>query len=313
MRLISCLAAEGSSVGPPHAEISHGRSPPNADVQVASGKRFPIKTPRPRSQRPSLTKMDLALNLFSGYLSQISQLPNIFHHHHISPSPITSPSSPLRPPPPDPSNPLACLDTTLSPTLTKLVACFEIYTVPGDFYTDISWAAAQPTSRERKAWFAATRALLHLSDNPAAGTCTSLVLDSSIADKYALSTFTDSATSTAYCVLAETHATRGFYNKGWGVFIVPATRAGLRRNLHISAPHPIFDEDTPAQAAAVFAGVGGKSLYVPGRHRRARNVGSLCVPGTNNFVTDPAHDLVLSKLGGPSIIFFIFFPSFPVK
>jgi len=136
--------------------------------------------------------MDLALNVFSGYLSQITQL-NIFH---LSSSPITSPYSLLRDPPPDPLNPLACLPTTISPTLAKLVACFELYTVPGDFYNEATWLAAQPTDAERTAWVTATERLLHLSDSPAAGTCTtSSILDTLIADKYAISTFSDSHTS----------------------------------------------------------------------------------------------------------------------
>ena len=194
---------------------------------------------------------------------------------------------------PDLFSPQACLDSTLSPTLADLVTCFEKYTVPPDFYNATTYAAAQPTSSQRAAWSNITHSLLDLSTGPnPPNTCTSLPLPSSIQDLYTLSSYTDTKTSTPYCVLSETYSTAGVYNKGWGLVIVPATRSALQRHLHISAPHPVFDTGTPAQAAALFAAAGAKSLAIPGRHRKASLSLTSCVKGKDYPETDSTHDKV---------------------
>jgi len=190
-------------------------------------------------------------------------------------------------------SPHDCLDSALSPTLAHLVTCFEKYTVPSDFYNATTYASAQPTPSQRAAWSNITHSLLDLSTTPnPPSTCTSISLPSPLQDIYSLSSFTDTNTSSSYCVLSETHSTDGVYTKGWGLVIVPATSSALQRHLHISAPHPLFDTGTPVQAAALFAAVGSKSLVIHGRHRKAFLSPAGCVEGKDYPKTDPAHDKV---------------------
>ena len=189
---------------------------------------------------------------------------------------------------PDLFGPQACLDNTLSPTLADLVTCFEIYTVPPDFYNASTYAAAQPTSSQRAAWSDITHSLLDLSATPnAPNTCASLLLPTPLQDIYSLSSFTDTNTSTPYCVLSETHSTYGVYNKGWGFVIVPATRSALQRHLHISAPQPVIGIGTLVQTAALFAAVGAKSLVIPGRYGDAFPSPTDCVRGIRH-TTSPS-------------------------
>lgn len=192
---------------------------------------------------------------------------------------------------------LIAVTCSFTGTLVELIDCLDKYTVRGDTYTAGGYAAAQPTVLQRKAWKDTIQAMLWINDN-----CTDLVLPDSISPFFRISLFTDDRTSPepTYCILSETTAiaaSRPYYTKGWGLFVVPASRSLIQRDLHISAPHPLYDGRTPQQAAAVFSAgeVGGRSLLVPGRHRRALRKETGCVPSpatSTYWVTDPVHDTV---------------------
>ena len=194
----------------------------------------------------------------------------------------------------DPSNPISCLDVNISPTLARLITCLTNYTVPEGFYNETTYQAAQPTDSQRSAWLDVVTNLLDLSGRGSSdptNPCASVVTPSPLKDIYTISPFTDNGTSIPYCVLAESHSKNSSYVKGWGVFVVPAAPSGVQRYLHISAPHPWFDGDTPTQAATVFGAVGAKSLLIDGRIRTAYLAGTGCVEGGNGYYrTDPAHN-----------------------
>ncbi|KAL0064179.1 hypothetical protein AAF712_008901 [Marasmius tenuissimus] len=93
-----------------------------------------------------------------------------------------------------------------------------------------------------------------------------------------------------FCVLHERKAENSVYVKGWGIMVVPnrPTRPGV----HLAAPHPQYDLLTPQQAAAVFEGVGAKSLLISGRIRTALLNATTCITGSGTvyYATDPAHN-----------------------
>ncbi|KAH8823793.1 hypothetical protein DL96DRAFT_1741902 [Flagelloscypha sp. PMI_526] len=106
--------------------------------------------------------------------------------------------------------------------------------------------------------------------------------------------FEEDETGSTYCVLSETSTTsEGYYLRGWGLAIARLD-VNETRTVHFSAPHPIFDGDTPQQAAAVFSATSAKSLLVDGRHRGALLEATPCIhpsdPSTIDYRTDPTHD-----------------------
>ena len=84
------------------------------------------------------------------------------------------------------------------------------------------------------------------------------------------------------------------YEKGWGLFITPDKSSNSVRRLHFSAPHPVFDQRTAEQAAALFKRTVSKSLLIEGRHRHALSSGdcSQSCQGAGYHRTDGAHDNV---------------------
>lgn len=188
--------------------------------------------------------------------------------------------------------PATCLTDVASTSITALIDCFNSYTVPSNTYNENTYNAAQPqpSTDERAAWSNATTSLLYVDGN-----CTSLSVPPAISGFYSIDLFTESTGAKhSYCVLSESTITTGacgYYTKGWGLVAVPATRAAITRDLHISAPHPIADKDTPQQAAEMFGSMGARSLVVAGRHRRAYDKTTICVKG-KYYMTDPAHDNV---------------------
>ncbi|KAJ7058731.1 hypothetical protein C8F01DRAFT_281409 [Mycena amicta] len=183
-------------------------------------------------------------------------------------------------------SPIPCLQT--STTFEALVACFDTFTVPPNFYTDDTYTAAQPAAEELQGWNDLVSAVLSVDGN-----CTSLTVPSPLADIYTISSFPDDS-GAQYCVASETYAENGAYAKGWGLFAVPATHNAIRLDIHLSAPHPQFDLFTPEQAGALFKAVGARSLLIAGRQRMSYAVPSDCVIPTDNttvyYKTDPAHD-----------------------
>lgn len=177
-----------------------------------------------------------------------------------------------------------CLSRSTTHTLEDLVTCFETYTVPRDTYhSDADFNANQP---DATSWFNVVQSLLYVDGN-----CTLVPIPSAFSSIYQVSLFTESvAGGHSFCVLSETQTTGTRFLRGWGSMVVPATRAAVSRYIHISAPHPIYDSGTPAEAAAIFKRTGAKTLFVPGRHREAYLINSCVGPDYNR--TDPAHDSV---------------------
>ncbi|KAF9459410.1 hypothetical protein BDZ94DRAFT_1312430 [Collybia nuda] len=181
-----------------------------------------------------------------------------------------------------------CLHSPLVTTLEQLVDCLKAYTVPHDYYNQVTYKEAQPTTEERLAWFDASASLLTVDRN-----CSLIILPSAIAGKYSISLYIEH-TGASYCVLSESRTHNGVYVKGWGLLVVPDSVDAVHRHLHISAPHPVWDSRTPAQAAALFGSIGAKSLLIPGRTRTAFMDPTNCVKGNSGqdiyHRTDPTHD-----------------------
>lgn len=189
--------------------------------------------------------------------------------------------------------PLCLLDPSIA-NLEQLVDCLDMYTVPHNYYNQVTYQAAQPSAEERQAWSDATASLLTADRN-----CSSIVLPLSIAGIYSISLYTEH-TGASYCIMSEARIRDGVYVKGWGLVVVPASGEAVRRHIHLSAPHPQWDLHTPTQAAAIFKTTGAKSLSIPGRIRTAFLDPTDCVKGDSEqdlyYRTDPAHDTVCTLL-----------------
>lgn len=184
--------------------------------------------------------------------------------------------------------PSSCLST--QSTLESLITCLDVFTVPANYYTPETYAAAQPTDVELSAWTSTIFSLLSLSSN-----CTKPIsVPPPISGLFAISTFTDEPTNQTYRVFYEQTSENSVYAKGWGVFVVPASHSGFDINVHISAPHPAYDLDTPRQAAALFKATRARSLLIPGRVRTAFKQPTECIQSSKStyYATDPAHDVV---------------------
>ncbi|KAJ3730371.1 hypothetical protein C8R42DRAFT_5045 [Lentinula raphanica] len=177
-------------------------------------------------------------------------------------------------------------------TLSNLISCLDAFTVSRNFYDASSYAAAQPTNGEISAWKTIIRSMLDTNSCD----CSDIRVPLVLAHLYAVTMFLDTDTSRKFCVLSEiTTSVHRNYTKGWGLMIVPASAKHISRPLHISAPHPQADINTPQQAGAIFSLVGAHSLLISGRFRSAYAVGTDCVlPGRSQkryFKTDPTHDI----------------------
>lgn len=183
------------------------------------------------------------------------------------------------------SSNITCLQA--ASTLPNLVDCFDAFTVSASFYSEETYSTAQPTPRELNAYTSVIFDMLNED-------CSQVRIPDALSGHFSVSVFQDTSEGQSYCVFSETstHPDGPFYAKGWGLFIVPARAS---RNIHISAPHPAYDLNTPQQAAALFQAVGARSLLIPGRARGAFQQTSRCVvapEGDVYFTTDPAHDTV---------------------
>jgi hypothetical protein len=191
----------------------------------------------------------------------------------------------------DTQGPDSCLSS--APTLERLVTCLDDYIVPPKYYDLSRYNDAQPTTEERVAWMETVASLLNTDNN-----CSSITIPPTLANHYAITTFTESSgSSNSYCVLSETASQDGVYTKGWGLMIVPAARRGVSRSIHVSAPHPWADMNTTQQAGALFKSVGAKSLLIPGRLRTAFFEETDCISRGSSkevyYKTDPVHDKVI--------------------
>ncbi|KAF7436401.1 hypothetical protein PC9H_003234 [Pleurotus ostreatus] len=191
------------------------------------------------------------------------------------------------------SPPIPCLSNSSLLTLEDVVTCFDKFTVSFEFYNQSSYDTAQPTPFELTAWTDTIAALLDVDGN-----CTSVSVPSVLQDVYSVTLYEETASDStqSFCILSETNfdPASGFYIRGWGLFAVPASRPQPARSLHFSAPHPVFDMNTPMQASALFKRTGAKSLLIAGRIRTAFREPTLCIQtdpeGGPYFKTDPAHD-----------------------
>ncbi|ESK84565.1 hypothetical protein Moror_6088 [Moniliophthora roreri MCA 2997] len=184
------------------------------------------------------------------------------------------------------ATPIPCFANSSITTLESLISCFDTFTVTEGFYSEETYAKAQPAPAESAAWIQAVRSML----NSASGDCTLITVPDILASSYTITPFLNQ-----YCVLHELDSSEGVYIKGWGLMVVPLASTTLTLpNVHISTPHPIFDLHTPQQAAALFAGAGVRSLLVSGRIRTALLNQTDCIHpsgnGTVYYKTDPAHD-----------------------
>ncbi|KAJ7139204.1 hypothetical protein C8R44DRAFT_764045 [Mycena epipterygia] len=183
---------------------------------------------------------------------------------------------------------ITCLQNATS-TFEDLVTCFDNYTVSEGYYSDETYAAAQPTAEELCGWEDLVSSLLSVDGN-----CTSVVVPASIAGIYDVSLFTD-PTGPQFCVASESTSVDGVYAKGWGLVVVPATQGAVMRDIHLAAPHPAYDLFTPEQAGALFKSTGARSLLISGRVRTAILEETDCVISRSNstvyYKTDPAHDV----------------------
>lgn len=186
------------------------------------------------------------------------------------------------------STPIPCLITPFPASLDDLITCFDNYTVPARTYDATTYNAAQPNNIEIAAWETVVTSLLAVDD-----TCRPELLPAELNGTYTVTLFSETD-GKSFCILSEVEATNGYYARGWGLMVVPATRAAVSRYIHISAPHPLFDTGTPQQAIALFKNTGAKSLFISGRHRDAYVFESCVSP--NYSKTDATHDTVCISL-----------------
>ncbi|KAL1696279.1 hypothetical protein GGG16DRAFT_121112 [Schizophyllum commune] len=201
-------------------------------------------------------------------------------------------------------------DCLSAPTLPALAACYSNYTVPAAHYDAASYATAQPKDYEVLAFRAAIHRMLDISTG--AADCFGTELPVALQSVYSVHSFVDQENGEAYCLLAEKHVLNGYYAYGWGFMAVPDKKitpgsSGQyprfsqhpRLDVHLSAPHPIFDGPVDTQAAALFTQARARSLFISGRHRRAFEAPSDCESesptGTKYYATDPAHSTVAIK------------------
>ena len=112
--------------------------------------------------------------------------------------------------------------------------------------------------------------------------------------------FTDSTTGRRLTVLAE-RSQSGAWPHGWGLYVHdPAARTP---GLVVQAPHPIFDQRTPALAVRTFDWAGAGTLMVAGTHRNA----NAAVDARGYRVSDMSHaydsvfQAVHSRASGPGV------------
>ncbi|KAJ3936000.1 MAG: hypothetical protein NXY57DRAFT_886770 [Lentinula lateritia] len=187
------------------------------------------------------------------------------------------------------SSPKDCLTHN---TLNDLINCLDAFSVSPDFYDASSYAAAQPTDEENSAWTSVIYSMLNANAND----CADITLPAVLEHIYAVTTFSDANVNRTFCVLSETTASAySNYTKGWGLMVVPASDKDISRHIHLSAPHPQADINTPQQAGAIFTLSGAHSLLISGRFRSAYAVQTDCIipAGAKKvfYKTDPAHDV----------------------
>jgi hypothetical protein len=192
----------------------------------------------------------------------------------------------------------SCIHDSAIKSLVDLISCLDNYTIPADFYLDKSFPDFQPSEIQKQAFASLVESMLWVDGN-----CTEINNSDAInilEDLYGSAEvrLLETGPKEAWCVLSEKQSdpSTRYFAKGWGTMVVPALKSSIHRDLHFSAPHPAYDLETPQQAAALFQGTGGRSLFIAGRSRRAsRELTNCDQPSsktTQYYVTDPAHNTV---------------------
>ncbi|KAF5343454.1 hypothetical protein D9758_011841 [Tetrapyrgos nigripes] len=175
-------------------------------------------------------------------------------------------------------------------TLVGVINCLNDFTVDPSVYNASSYVEAQPSPEQVNDWTSLITSMLESDSNRCL-----ISVPTTLSSIYVVASFIDASFSKEYCILVEITSFHDRYSKGWGVMVVPAMKRTISRTIHLSAPHPLADIDTPQQAAAMFVLSGAHSLLVSGRHRMAFDAPTDCVkpanPNTTYFKTDPAHDV----------------------
>ncbi|KAK2462435.1 hypothetical protein APHAL10511_005532 [Amanita phalloides] len=162
--------------------------------------------------------------------------------------------------------------------------------------TKETYTSTQPTASQRLAWRTVVTSLLNMAvnDNQDCSSNRNAIPDA-LKGIYTITQVDNGH----FCALVEAGTVlregRREYAKGWGIFVVPAQGQSDERGqqIHLSAPHPVFDLYTAEEATHVFGRTGAKSLFVPGRSRRAFDQETECIVSTGRtkyWKTDTAHD-----------------------
>jgi len=155
-----------------------------------------------------------------------------------------------------------------------------------------TYTASQPTDQQRTAWRDVVTSLLNADDHVHPD-CNSIreTFPHELQGIYTVTEVDDGK----FCALVEVDNGAKEYGKGWGLFVVPNRKNPIGisgTSVHLSAPHPVYDLYTAAQAMYVFEQTGAKSLYIPGRSRKAFQEPTDCVvqSKTEYWKTDATHD-----------------------
>lgn len=79
---------------------------------------------------------------------------------------------------------------------------------------------------------------------------------------------------------------------GWGLYVF---RVDATSNVIIEAPHPIYDEGTPALATNIFRALNARALLVAGAHRDANRDGSADVSDNPQSIFQAVHESELQQ------------------
>lgn len=165
------------------------------------------------------------------------------------------------------AQPTPCPNAT---TLEEIVQCL-VGRMPGKDTNGF----ILPTATEMDDWESVVEAMLD-------GGCELIALPASLSGLYEISEFTDADNSEDYCILVELADAGDADKKGWGTFI---TNPFPLRELAIQVPHPLFEQDTPAEGIGVFKATGARSFLIAGAHRRANEAHACQHTSSNDYRT----------------------------
>ena len=179
--------------------------------------------------------------------------------------------------------------------ISSLVAFHLSRTIIGNL-TQETYAASQPSDLQRVAWREVVGGLLDVAD----GRARCADIRAHIPDELRGIYTVVGVDLGRFCALVEVdtigEGDSKTFGKGWGLFVVPTQKdEETSTDLHLSAPHPIYELNTAEEAAFVFEWTGAKSLYIPGRSYKAFLEETDCVPSTRSekyWKTDAVHDKV---------------------